>query len=226
MIQNIQNAEPDSNKRYTIREERINTLSHALGIICGIVASYFLLHKAVRNPDPFAVGCVIVYLLGMLSSYITSTWYHGIRPGKTKEVLRTLDHAAIYLHIAATYTPFTLLTMRHSGMWGWGIFIFVWLATIIGLILCFTNLKEHSNLETASFIGMGCAVLIAIKPLMDSLSEMNALPAFWWLIGGGVSYITGALFYSRPRVKYMHCTFHIFCLGGSISHIIAIWLIL
>lgn len=214
------------NKRYTPLEERINTLSHALGIALGVVSGCFLLHKAAHNPDPFAVACVVVYLAGMLLSYITSTWYHGSRPGKTKEALRTLDHAAIYVHIAATYTPFTLLVMRDSGMWGWGIFAFVWLIAIIGLILCFTNLKEHSNLETASFIGMGCTVLIAIKPLMDSLSAMNAMPAFWWLIGGGVSYITGALFYSRPRVKYMHCTFHIFCLGGSICHIIGIWFIL
>jgi len=225
MSTDTKDADLLSNKRYTILEEQIHTFSHAVGIVFGIIAGYFLIRKAAVNPDPFAVWCVLVYVLGMLSSYITSTWYHGIRPGKTKEVLRKLDHAAIYIHIAATYTPFTLLTMRHSGMWGWGIFLFVWLSALIGLALCFTRLKEHSNLETASFIGIGCAVLVAIKPLMDSLSAMNALPAFWWLIGGGASYIIGALFYSRPRVKYMHCTFHIFCLGGSICHMIAIWMI-
>lgn len=226
MIQNTIPTEPSTNKRYTIREERMNTYSHALGVLIGIIAGCFLLYKAAQSPDPFAVGCVIVYLFGMLSSYVISTWYHGARPGKTKEVLRKLDHAAIYLHIAGTYTPFSLLTMRSTGMWGWGIFLFVWLFAAIGLILCFTNLKEHSNLETASFIGMGCSILVAIKPLMNSLSAMNALPAFWWLIAGGASYIAGALFYSRPRVKYMHCTFHVFCLGGSVCHIIGIWLIL
>lgn len=226
MSKDIQHPESSTNHRYTNCEEQINTYSHAAGITIGVIAGYFLLRKASQSPDPFALGCVIVYLLGMLSSYITSTWYHGSRPGKTKEVLRKLDHAAIYIHIAASYTPFTLLTMRDSGMWGWGIFSFIWLSAIIGLILCFTNLKEHSNLETASFIGMGCAVLIAIKPLLDGLSAMNAMPAFWWMIGGGASYIIGALFYSRPKVKYMHCTFHVFCLGGSICHIIAIWLIL
>ena len=163
--------------------------------------------------------------VGMLSSYVSSTWYHGSRPGKLKELLRKFDHGAIYLHIAGTYTPFTLLVMRHAGGWGWGIFSFVWLSAIVGFILSFKKLKEHSNLETACYIAMGACILVAMKPLMDHLAEMGAGPAFWWLIGGGVSYIIGAVFYSL-RKPYMHATFHLFCLGGSIGHIIAIWLIL
>lgn len=214
------------NKRYTVHEEQMNTYSHALGILVGVIAGYFLLRKATQSPDPFAVGCVVIYLFGMLSSYISSTWYHGAPAGERKELLRKFDHSAIYLHIAGTYTPFTLLTMRQSGLWGWGVFAAVWSMAIAGLILSFTRLKEHSNLKTICYVGMGCSVLVAIKPLMDSLSVMNAMPAFWWLIGGGVSYIIGALFYSLPRVKYMHCVFHLFCLGGSICHIIGIWLIL
>ena len=152
-------------------------------------------------------------------------WYHGSRPGKLKELLRKFDHGAIYLHIAGTYTPFTLLVMRHAGGWGWGIFSFVWLSAIVGFILSFKKLKEHSNLETICYIAMGACILVAMKPLMDNLAEMGAGPAFWWLIGGGASYIIGAVFYSL-RKPYMHATFHLFCLGGSIGHIIAIWLIL
>lgn len=109
--------------------------------------------------------------------------------------------------------------------WGWGIFAFVWLSAIAGFILSFKKLKEHSNLETACYVGMGACILVAMKPLLDHLGELGATTAFWWLIGGGVSYIVGAVFYSL-RKPYMHATFHLFCLGGSIGHIIAIWLIL
>ena len=117
------------------------------------------------------------------------------------------------------------LVLRHAGGWGWGIFAFVWLSAIAGFILSFKKLKEHSNLETACYVGMGACILVAMKPLLDHLAELGATTAFWWLIGGGVSYIVGAVFYSL-RKPYMHATFHLFCLGGSIGHIIAIWLIL
>lgn len=116
-------------------------------------------------------------------------------PGRLKELLRKFDHGAIYLHIAGTYTPFTLLVMRHAGGWGWGIFSFVWLSAIVGFILSFKKLKEHSNLETVCYVAMGASILVAMKPLMDNLTEMGAVPAFWWLIGGGASYIIGAVFY-------------------------------
>ena len=214
------------NKRYSHGDELSNTLSHGAGILLGITAGYFLLEKALTNPHPhWAAGCVLVYLAGMLASYISSTWYHGSRPGSRKELLRKFDHGAIYLHIAGTYTPFTLLVLRHAGGWGWGIFAFVWLSAIVGFILAFKKLKEHSNLETVCFVGMGSAILVALKPLMDCLSAIGASPAFWWLIGGGASYIMGAVFYSL-RKPYTHAVFHLFCLGGSIGHIIAIWLIL
>ena len=214
------------NKRYSNGEEWANTLSHAAGILLGVIAGYFLLVKAAGSNDShWAVACVAVYLVGMLSSYVSSTWYHGSRPGRSKELLRKFDHGAIYLHIAGTYTPFTLLVMRHAGGWGWGIFAFVWLSAVVGFILSFTKLKEHSHLETFCYVGMGSAILVAMKPLLDSLSAMGASPAFWWLIGGGASYVLGAVCYSL-RKPYMHAVFHLFCLGGSIGHIIGIWMIL
>lgn len=214
------------NKRYSNGEETANFLSHGAGILLGIIGGVFLLQKAATSLSPsWAITCVALYLAGMLASYVSSTWYHACNPGNLKENLRKFDHAAIYLHIAGTYAPFTLLVMRDAGGWGWGIFIFVWVSAIVGFILSFTNLKEHSNLETGCFIGMGAAILVAMKPLMDCLSAIDASPAFWWLIGGGSSYIIGAIFYSL-RKPYMHSVFHIFCLGGSVGHIIAIWLVL
>ena len=214
------------NHRYTNGEELANAISHGTGILLGLTAGYFLLIKAAASNDPhWAVACIAISLTGMLSSYVSSTWYHSAPPGSLKELLRKFDHGAIYLHIAGTYTPFTLLVMRNAGGWGWGIFAFVWLSAIIGFILSFTSLKEHSNLETICYVGMGAAILVALKPLMHCLSDMGATPAFWWLLGGGASYILGAVFYSL-RKPYMHSVFHLFCLGGSIGHIIAIWMIL
>lgn len=211
--------------RYTSGEELANTLTHAVGIALGIVGGFFLLTKALVGVHPFwAMACAVVYLAGMLASYVSSTWYHGTAPGKRKELLRKFDHGAIYLHIAGTYTPFTLLVLRNASGWGWGIFAFIWLAAAVGFILAFKKLKEHSHLETICYVGMGGAILVALKPLMDCLSAMGAPSAFWWLIGGGVSYVVGALFYSL-RKPYMHALFHLFCLGGSVGHIIAIWLV-
>ena len=112
--------------------------------------------------------------------------------------------------------------MRDQGYWGWSIFIFIWLCAIIGTIMSFVNLKDHSNLETIAFVGMGLLVLIAFKPLINALSTA----AFVWIVAEGVSYITGAIFYSFNKKKYMHTVFHFFVLVGSICHIIAVWDIL
>ncbi len=213
-------------RRYSFGEELSNTLSHGIGILLGIVAGWYLLTKAGHNNEPYwAVTCVAIYLIGMLSSYVCSTWYHGSKPGTRKELLRKFDHGAIYLHIAGTYAPFTLLVLRHADGWGWGIFAFVWIAAIVGFILSFAQLKEHSHLETVCYVVMGASIIVAIKPLADCLSDQGTLNALWWLLGGGASYILGAVFYSL-RKPYMHAVFHIFCLGGSIGHIVAIALVL
>ena len=163
---------------------------------------------------------VILYLFGMLGSYVASTLYHSMKHhSKWKERLRKWDHAAIYWHIAGSYSPLTLVALREQGYWGWSLFIFVWTCAVAGTIVSFIHLKEHSNLETICFVGMGLSVLVAFKPLMDSVSAAAVV----WLIAEGVSYITGAVFYSFNKKKYMHSVFHFFVLAGSICHIIAVW---
>lgn len=213
---------------YTDGEEIANTITHAFGILLGIVGGYILFDKATLSNNGWAITSVAAYLFGMLASYITSTAYHGCTPEKEgrKELLRKFDHAAIYLHIAGTYTPFTLVVLREAGFWGWGLFIFIWLAAIAGLIISFTRLKSHSNVETICFVLMGLAILVAFKPLYDILSASGYLDSLYWLIGGGVSYIAGALFYSWTKKKYMHTLFHLFVLGGSFCHMMAIYIIL
>jgi hemolysin III len=166
---------------------------------------------------------VWLYMFGMLGSYIASTVYHACPAhSKWKERLRKWDHAAIYWHIAGSYSPITLVALREQGYWGWTLFGFVWLCAIVGTIMSFRKLQEHSNLETICYVLMGLVVLVAFKPLMDAVSPH----AVGWIIGEGACYITGALFYSLNKRPYMHSVFHFFVLGGSVCHILAVWDIL
>ena len=206
--------------RYTKREEIWNAASHGGGILLGVVFGIIFLVWCFQADNDWARVGVILYLFGMLGSYAASTLYHSMKHhSKWKERLRKWDHAAIYWHIAGSYSPLTLTALREQGYWGWSLFSFVWACAIAGTIVSFIRLKEHSNLETFCFVGMGLSILVAFKPLMASVSEA----AIIWLVAEGVSYITGAVFYSLNKKKYMHSVFHFFVLAGSVCHIIAVW---
>ena len=164
-----------------------------------------------------------LYLIGMVGSYLASTIYHALKEGNPwKAKLRKWDHAAIYWHIAGSYSPITLLAMREHGYWGWLLFSFVWLCAIAGTIISFVKLKEHSNIETICFIIMGLSVLVAFGPLLETVETWAVI----MIILEGVFYITGAVFYSFNKKKYMHTVFHFCVLAGSIFHIIAVWNVL
>lgn len=187
-----------------------------MGVSVGIV----FLVLVFQGDDTWARIGVILYLFGMLGSYISSTAYHAMPAhSKWKERLRKWDHAAIYWHIAGSYSPLTLTALRQEGAWGWILFAFVWTAAIGGTIVSLRRLKEHSNVETLCFVLMGLSVLVAFKPLLNTVSTA----AVSWIIAEGVCYITGALFYSLNNKRYMHSIFHFFVLAGSVCHIIAVW---
>ena len=198
----------------------------------GVAVGIIFIVMSFKGDNPWARLGVCLYLFGMLASYIASTVYHALpRRSIWKERLRHWDHAAIYWHIAGSYSPLTLIALLQQNFqfslfnfnfylnWGWGLFIFVWLCAIAGTIVSFVSLAEHSNIETFCFIGMGLSVLVAFKPLYDSVSTA----ALVWIIAEGVCYITGAIFYSLNKKKYMHSVFHFFVLAGSVCHIIAVW---
>jgi hemolysin III len=206
--------------RYTRNEENINTWSHAAGIGIGVVVGVIFLVMCAKQGLGWARLGVSLYLFGMLGSYISSTVYHALpRRSKWKERLRRWDHAAIYWHIAGSYSPITLVALRSDGWWGWGLFCFVWTCAVAGTIISFIHLKEHSNVETICFVGMGLSVLVAFKPLINNVSTAAVV----WIIAEGVCYITGAAFYSLNKRRYMHSVFHFFVLAGSICHIVAVW---
>lgn len=218
---------------FTHKEERLNAWSHAAGILLAILSGVYFLYLCLRphdiilgqveiskdaTPDTFwATFGVVLYLLGMLGSYLTSTLYHALPNSRAKAVLRRWDHAAIYWHIAGSYSPITLLVLRGEGFWGWGLFAFVWAAAIVGTVMSFRRLSDHSYLETTCFVLMGLSVLVAFEPLLDHAPHV----AVNWIIAEGVCYITGAVFYSLRR-RFMHAVFHFFVLAGSICHIIAV----
>ena len=208
---------------YSKREEIINSSSHGAGILIELAAGVLFLYWCYRKSDGWAEIGVWLYLLGMLSSYVASTVYHAL-PAKwerPKEILRKWDHAAIYWHIAGSYSPITLIALRQEGLWGWGLFAFVWTCAIVGTVLSFRRLREHSNLETTCFVLMGLSCLVALKPLLAVIPT-----SFAWIVAEGVCYITGALFYTMHQRPYMHSVFHFFVLAGSLCHIIAVWGIL
>jgi len=209
--------------RYSRKEERYNTYSHAIGIGFGVIAGAFLIHKAIISHNPWAISSEIIFVISMILMYFASTLYHAEKDMKMKAIRRKYDHAAIYTQIAGSYTPFTLVVLRENGAWGWSLFSIIWVAAVLGVSLSFMNLKKGSKLETICYVAMGWVVVIAFKPLIDSLGATNSMSVLYWLIAGGLFYTVGAVLYSFKQIQYTHAIFHLFVLGGSICHFIAIW---
>lgn len=209
---------------YSRKEDLFNSCSHAVGIVGGLAVGILFLIWCSNAQNPLATASVILYLTGMLGSYVTSTVYHALPSSwPSREVLRKWDHAAIYWHIAGSYSPVTLIAMRSEGWWGWGLFSFVWLAAISGTIVSFRGLKEHNHVETACFVAMGLSVLVAFKPLMNCVAPKT----IGWLIAEGVFYVLGAVIYAFSHNRpFIHTVFHFFVLAGSTCHIICVWQVL
>lgn len=212
-------------QRQTYGEEVANVLTHGAGMTFGIVAIIILLVASVRSGNPWAVGSSLVYALSMTSSYVTSTFYHASANARHKRLLRRLDHSAIYLHIAGTYTPFTLVALRQEGYWGWALFAIVWIAAVIGIALSFRKMRKTDHLKTICYLAMGWVVIIAFKPLLDVCRQTDSMDVLNWLIAGGVFYTLGCIFYALDKYKYMHPIWHFFVLGGSVCHFISIYLL-
>ncbi len=212
-------------KFYTPREERANYLTHAAGVILAIAATIVLLRKAILAGDGWALAAYAIFGFGMLVCMLSSTIYHYVQEPKSKAQLRHFDHASIYLLIAASYSPFTLILLREARFWGWLLFALVWTIALVGMGVSFGKLKKNSHLKTASYVLMGLVVLIAFKPLIETANEKNCIELIWWLIAGGVFYIVGAVIYATAKREFVHAVFHVFVLFGLASHIVSAYLI-
>jgi hemolysin III len=212
-------------KLYSQREEKANYITHAFGVLMAVVGTIVLLYRSVTAGNVWAIVAYSIFGFGMLACMLSSTIYHYVQNPKPKVVLRHFDHGTIYVLIACSYSPFTLILMRNEGLWGWGIFALIWLTALTGIGFSFGTLKVNSHLKTASYVLMGMIVLIAIKPLVDVALAEDCLAVLYWLGAGGVFYIAGSFFYAFARHEFVHAVFHVFVLLGLACHIVAAYLI-
>ena len=207
---------PDQELSLTPGEELANSVTHGIGALLGVAALVVLtVLAAVRGSGWHVVACAI-YGATLLSLYLCSTIYHALTNQRAKRVFRVLDHSAIYLLIAGTYTPFTLITLR--GVWGWWLFGVVWGLALAGIVFkCFLTGRLQA-LSTAVYIGMGWLAVIAIRPLLQALPWSGIL----WLLAGGLFYTSGVLFFCSRR-RYAHSVWHVFVVAGSACHFLAVY---
>jgi hemolysin III len=198
-------------------EELANSLTHGLGVVIALVFGPALVIGAIGTGDAWRITAAAIYTATLLLLYTSSTLYHALRPPRAKAVFQRIDHAAIYLLIAGTYTPFTLITLR--GAWGWTLFAIVWGLAIIGVALKGTFGARLSGLSTAVYLAMGWLIVIALRPLVMHVATRGIL----WLVAGGLLYTGGVVFYVRDeKHRYSHALWHLCVLAGSVAHFCAI----
>ncbi|MDR2982234.1 MAG: hemolysin III family protein [Puniceicoccales bacterium] len=202
--------------QYTIGEEIANSTTHGIGILLSIAGLAVLVTMAALYSDAWAVVGASIFGSTLILLYSSSTLYHSFRNEKIKRFLRKCDHAAIFLLIAGSYTPFLLVNLR--GPWGWSLFGVIWGMAVVGIVLKFWFTGRFRLLSTLIYIGMGWLVLIALKPMLESVSPAG----MWLLFAGGLCYTGGAGFYMMKKVKYHHAIWHGFVMAGSICHYFAV----
>lgn len=199
------------------REEWANTGTHAVGIALSLAGLAMMVVVASRQGDAWQVTSSAIFGASLVLLYTASTLYHAYRSENAKRLLRKFDHAAIFLLIAGTYTPFVLVTLR--GPWGWSLFGVVWGLAVVGMVLKFWFTGRFRVVSTLLYLGMGWLVLIALKPLLAALPRAG----FGWLVAGGACYSFGTVFYLWRRLPYHHAVWHLWVLAGSICHWVAVF---
>jgi len=204
--------------RYAFGDELASSVVHGIGIVLSVAGLATLVAFSAIHGDVRAIVSSAVFGTALILLYTASTLYHSI-PGETaKRVLRTLDHIAIFLLIAGTYTPFTLLAL--PGAWGWSLFAAIWTLAAVGSALELGWLKRYRKFAVLLYVAMGWIGLVAFRPLADSL----ATGGLALLIGGGVAYTLGVPFYLARKLPYHHTVWHVFVLAGSVLHFLAVLL--
>ncbi len=199
-------------REFTKAEEIVNAILHGIGFGLAIAALIILVIFATIYGNIWYIVGFSIYGTTLIILYLASTLYHSFPKGKTKNILRILDHSAIFLLIAGTYTPLIFISLR--GTFGWIIFGVVWVIAFMGIILKIIWINKFKTFSTLLYLIMGWLILIAIKPLVLALNDISLI----FLVVGGLFYTAGIIFYAWRDLKYSHAIWHLFVLGGSISH--------
>ena len=207
-----------SEPRPPLGEEIANSTSHGIGLLAASVAGPFLIAHAVAQGKPWGVVGASVFLGAILAMYASSTLYHALLPGKAKRVFRRLEYCAIFLLIAGTYTPVTLVAIR--GAWGWSLFGVVWSLAGAGMLLKTLTTTKYAWLPGLLYLALAWLIVIASVPLSQSVPFTGLM----WLVAGGIAYTVGMGFFAARRVPYCHFVWHLFVMAGTSCHFVAVWL--
>ena len=199
--------------------EILNSITHGIGVLLSIAALVLMIvFAAINEGDAWQFVSFSIYGASLITLYMASTLYHAIQRKKTKRFFNVFDHASIFILIAGTYTPFCLVPLR--GPWGWTLFGIIWGLAIAGVIFkLFFYTDKLRVISAILYIGMGWIIIIALKPLIQNVPAGS----LYWLLAGALSYCIGVLFYLRRQNRFNHVIWHLFVLGGSISHFFAIF---
>ena len=204
--------------QYTIAEEIANAISHGLGFILSIAALTLMLLVAIDNQDPWQLASAIIFGMSLVVLFLASTLYHSITNPAIKYKLKLLDHCAIYLLIAGTYTPFMLVSLK--GVWGFSLLVLIWLLAISGIIFKLNFAHKYPRVSLWSYLIMGWLALIAMPEMINKVPS----GALTLLTAGGVAYTLGAVFYVWRQLTFNHAIWHLFVLAGSSCHFFAVYL--
>jgi len=207
----------DNKKGFTRKEELWNSISHGAGAAFAVAALVLISVYAAGTGDQWKIVGGVIFGVSLVVLFLASTLYHGFKEGKAKDVFEIIDHSAIFILIAGTYTPFTLVNLR--GPVGWTIFGIIWTLTLAGIVYKIFFVRKFVIFSTLLYIFMGWLIVFAIGPLSQTLSSGG----LFWLVMGGVLYTLGTPFYIIRRIPYNHAIWHFFVLGGSVCHFITVF---
>lgn len=200
----------------SLGEEIANSVSHGVGFLAAVAVSPVLLVSTVRHDGSAAIVGASIFAFTMLLLYFSSTLYHALARNKAKRIFQILDHNAIFLLIAGTYTPFTLGVLR--GAWGWTLFGLVWSLAVVGVVIKSVGGVRYKRLSTILYLAMGWLIIIAVKPMWLKIPSWG----LFWLLLGGIAYTAGVGFYASKRIRYAHFVWHLFVIVGTACHCIAV----
>ena len=201
---------------WTVGEEVAHSVTHGIGLLGAVAGLVLLLVLAAATRDPWRITACAIYASTLVLLYGTSTLYHALSATRARDLFRVLDHSAIYLLIAGTYTPFAQVSLR--GPWGWTLLAIVWSLALAGVTMKAVFGARWPIISTALYIAMGWVVIIAVKPLVAHVPPAGIA----WLVAGGLAYTGGVAFYAWTKLRYSHAIWHLFVLAGSVCHYIAV----